>query len=212
MTDQLTNQPADSKKQSITYGIYLGVIALVLGIITMYISKSTTSLVVLYGISAVLNLVVFIGVTVFFSINLRKGYGGYWSFSQALKSIFIMLAFATLISSVGSFLFTKYIEPTIQEEVMNNTSSLTIEMMENSGANDDQIDEVIAKLDEAKASISNISFSQFFKGFGITLISYFVLALILAAIFKREKPVFLQGTRDSNDTYGNLPNQQFPNQ
>ncbi len=212
MTDSLTIQTAENKKQSITYGLYLGVIALVLGIITMYISKSTSSLIVLYGVSAVLNLVIFIGITVFFSINLRKGYGGYWSFSQALKSIFIMLAFATLISSVGSFLFTKYVEPTIQEEVMNNTSSLTIEMMEKAGAGDEQIDEVIAKLDEAKASISNISFVQFFKGFGITLISYFVLALILAAIFKRERPIFLQGTNDSNNTYGNQPDSQIPNQ
>ncbi|MGJ1448544.1 DUF4199 domain-containing protein [Sphingobacterium spiritivorum] len=216
MTDQLSLQEPDGKKQSITYGLYLGVIALVLGIVTMYISKSTTSLMVLFGVSAALNLVIFLVVAVLFSISIRKSIGGYWSFSEALKKIFIMLAVAALLSSLGSFAFTKFVEPTIQEEVINNTSNLTIEMLEKSGAGDEQIDETIAKLDEQKAEISKMSFWQFFKGIGITMIFYFVLALILAAILKKEKPFFQQHPNvdpntDPNANYGAWPDQNNPN-
>ncbi|WP_293917524.1 MULTISPECIES: DUF4199 domain-containing protein [unclassified Sphingobacterium] len=216
MTDQLSLQEPDSKKQSITYGLYLGIIAFVLGIVIMYISKSTTSLVVLYGVSAVLQSLIIVVVAVLFSLSIRKSIGGYWSFSEALKKIFIMFAVAALISSVGSFAFTKFVEPTLQEEVINNTSNLTIEMMEKSGATETQIDEAIAKLDELKAGISTISFWQVFKGLAIMMIFYFVLALILAAILKKEKPFFQQHPNvdpntDPNANYGAWPDQNNPN-
>ncbi|MGO1520473.1 MAG: DUF4199 domain-containing protein, partial [Sphingobacterium sp.] len=57
---------------------------------------------------------------------------------------------------------------------------------------DEQIDTVLEMLDQQKEALGSLSFGQVFKGLFVSLLLYFVLALILAAIFKKDKPVFLK--------------------
>lgn len=185
------------KKQSIIYGVILGIVSLVVGIIQIYVSKSLTSLVSLTVVSVILNFIVFIALTCYFIFQLRKLNGGYWSFSTSLKNIFIMLAISTVISVAGMNLFNTA-NPLPQEEVINNTMNLTIEMMENSGVDDEQIDSIIAEIEKGKEQLGVFSLGTIVKGVLITLMIYFVLSLILAAIFKKEKPIFI-----NQDTSGN---------
>jgi hypothetical protein len=63
-------------------------------------------------------------------------------------------------------------------------------MMEKMGASDDQIDEALGKNEEMLAKQFNPGPAQIAMSLGIIAIMYFVGALIFAAIFKKERPVF----------------------
>ena len=183
------SEAAALKKQSVIYGVILGIVSLVVGIIQVYVSINLSSLVSLTVVSVLLNFVVFISLSCYFIVQLRKLNGGYWSFSAALKNIFIMLAISTVISVSGMSIFNA-VNPVPQEQVINNTMNLTIETMENSGVDDEQIDSIIAEIEKGKEQIGVFSIGTIVKGILITLLIYFVLSLLLAAVFKKEKPVF----------------------
>ncbi len=187
--DQLTDNAAQVKKKAIMYGVILGVISFVLSIVSLYISKSATSLITSSIASVFINYVIFLIIAVFMVINLRKINGGYLDFPSALKTIFIMLAITAAIGTIGIALFN-VANPTLQEEAIDNTINLTIETLESTGAPDDQIDTTVEMLEQQKSALGSLSIGQILKGLMVSLLLYFVLSLILAAIFKKEKPIF----------------------
>src|SRR5690606_27072538 len=96
------NLPAnDVKKKAIIYGVILGIISLILSIVSLYFSKTATSIVFSSVINIIVSYVLFLAAAVFFTIQLRKAVGGYWNFSTALKNIFIMLALTTVVGTIG---------------------------------------------------------------------------------------------------------------
>ncbi|MGJ1204288.1 DUF4199 domain-containing protein [Sphingobacterium lactis] len=198
--DAINPTTPDVKKKAIINGVILGIISLVLSIISLYILKSATSLMTSSVINFFVNYIIFLAVAILFTIQLRKAIGGYWSFSTALKNIFIMLAIAAVIGTVGIGIFNM-VNPNVQIEAIENTQNLTIEMMEANNMADDQIDTMLEGLDQQKESLANMSFGQNLKGLAISLVLYFVLALILAAIFKKEKPLFRTPAAPSDEAH-----------
>ncbi|MGM1430044.1 DUF4199 domain-containing protein [Sphingobacterium lactis] len=198
--DAINPTNPDVKKKAIINGVILGIISLVLSIISLYILKSATSLMTSSVINFFVNYIIFLAVAILFTIQLRKAIGGYWSFSTALKNIFIMLAIAAVIGTVGIGIFNM-VNPNVQIEAIENTQNLTIEMMEANNMADDQIDTMLEGLDQQKESLANMSFGQNLKGLAISLVLYFVLALILAAIFKKEKPLFRTPAAPSDEAH-----------
>lgn len=180
------------KKKSIIYGIILGVISFVLGLLVLFIVKDLASFWGVMSMSFVVNTGVFVFISAVLSFSLRKANGGYWSFSIALKSIFMMLAISTIISTIGTQLYVNFINPTLQEKVVTHTINVTIEYMEKNNIPDEIIDSKIAELEKQVDSIGKITFGQIFKGLAITLLFQFVFALLLSALTKREKLVFKQ--------------------
>ena len=198
--DAINPTTPDVKKKAIINGVILGIISLVLSIISLYILKSATSLMTSSVINFFVNYIIFLAVAILFTIQLRKAIGGYWNFSTALKNIFIMLAIAAVIGTVGIGIFNM-VNPNVQIEAIENTQNLTIEMMEANNMADDQIDTMLENLDQQKESLANMSFGQNLKGLAISLVLYFVLALILAAIFKKEKPLFRTPAAPSDEAH-----------
>lgn len=198
--DAINPTTPDVKKKAIINGVILGIISLVLSIISLYILKSATSLMTSSVINFFVNYIIFLAVAILFTIQLRKAIGGYWNFSTALKNIFIMLAIAAVIGTVGIGIFNM-VNPNVQIEAIENTQNLTIEMMEANNMADDQIDTMLEGLDQQKESLANMSFGQNLKGLAISLVLYFVLALILAAIFKKEKPLFRTPAAPSDEAH-----------
>ena len=188
---------AEVRKDSIKYGVYIGIIVLVLSIVSVYMLINASSFQMASIISSGLFFVILIALAVYFASLLRKVAGGYWNFSQALKNIFLMLAISVLISQIGSAIFNA-VNPEPQQIVFDKTINFTIETLESVGADDEMIDKQVAELEKAREELRAFSIGQTLKGIGITLIMYFVFSLILAAIFKREKPAFLN-TVDQGD-------------
>ena len=176
-------------KKTIIFGILLGIISVITSIISLYITKTATGLFTSAILAGAINYVLFIAVAVFFTIALRKAIGGYWSFSTALKTIFIMFAINAVISTIGTIVINQ-VMPNLQEESIDNTMNLTIELLESTGVNDEQIDAKIAEIEQQKEDLANLTIGQQIKGLMVYFLLYFVVALVFAAIFKKEKPVF----------------------
>ncbi|PRD47508.1 DUF4199 domain-containing protein [Sphingobacterium haloxyli] len=183
--------PAEEvKKEGIKYGIYVGIISLVISIVSMYVLVNSADFKISSMVTGGISFLLMIALSAYFAVLLRRVAGGFWNFSQALKGIFVMLAIAVIISTVGGAVFN-LINPEPQQIVFDKTINLTIETMESIGADDDLIDKQVADLEKQRDELREFSIGQNLKGLGIALIMYFVFALILAAILKRERPSFL---------------------
>lgn len=202
MTNEIQPLVAEVRRKAVIYGVIMGVLAFVLGIISLIIMKNGTGLFTVTFISIFVNYGILIGLACYFSILLRKAIGGYWDFSTALKNIFIMLAISGVLATVGtSVMNASY--PRLQEEAIDNMMNMTIESLEAMGAPDEQIDSTVEELEMQKDMLGTLSIGQVIKGIAVSLILYFVFALILAAIFKREKPMFIQPKGDEAHPWQN---------
>lgn len=183
-----SEQPSVSaKKIAVTNGFILTAISLILFLLTYYTAPQ------LMGNMAfsIVNVLIAIGLAVYFTLDIRKKIGGYWSFREALSAIFVMFMVQVVVVYFFTLAFGKWIEPSYPDrmrEIILNTSTEMAEMF-----TDDQelIDQTIAETEEALDKQFNPGIGDMIKSLSISIIWYFIGALILAAIFKRERPVFI---------------------
>lgn len=180
----------NSKITSILYGVGLGVISFVLGLCSIYVVRPLAGSPLLQFTNPFFNFILFVCVTVLCAFALRKKMGGIWDFSKALKCIYIMLVINHVVASLGTFTYLKYVEPTIQEENFHVMMNARIESMEKSTnfTNEEEkqktIDANIEQMENDNASVANMTVGARAKGFVITLLPYFLFALMLAALTK----------------------------
>ncbi len=169
-------------------GLIWGAISIVLFLVIYYIAPELLG----SWIGSTLTFLVGIGLAVFFCLDLRKHAGGYWNFSQALLNIFIMFLVSTAISYFFTIIFSKYIEPEyavrMKDMMMENVEST----YKSVGMDASQLDQSMSKMSDELDKTLNPNFSQIIVGFGISATLYFIGALIFAAIFKKERPIFFK--------------------
>ena len=142
-----------------------------------------------YWISFVL-LIVFVSLLVYAGSTIRKEAGGYWTFGEAFKSFLVMSLIICLISTLYNVLLMGVIDPGLPERAGAAIDEKTSEFMLSMGMTEDQVEQEIAKAsgaDRLRVTVKNTITS-----FGVMLAIYGVLSLILAAILKKQPPVFLQ--------------------
>src|SRR5690606_38507929 len=89
------------------------------------------------------------------------------------------------------FLFPRVIEPEYNDVLRNASLNAVTEMAESFGGGDQEaIDAMIEQAELALEKQLNPSISDALQAIAISVIMYFVGAMIFAAIFKRERPVF----------------------
>jgi len=189
-----TNEPFPEKKvdkESQKYGAYLGVILLAIGIASVYLLVNLSNFLVVSILSGGVQFIVLMGLAAYFSLEMRKTAGGYWTFKQAFRGIFAMLAIVAVIVQLGTAAFNA-IDPEPQQKVIEKTISSSIETFESLGMDDGAIDKQVADLEKRREDLSSFSISQTLYALGISLVMYAVLALILAAFFKKERPVLIK--------------------
>jgi hypothetical protein len=175
-----------SNKLAINNGLFIGGISAVLNILIYYIYPQMMGNTI-YGIFMML---IASGLYIFFTIDLRKKIGGFWSFKEALKGIFLMSFIAGLLSTFVNFVFYKFIEPGAFEQISGIiTENLTV-TYEKLGMDQDTIDKTIEKVLESMKSQFNPSFVDLLKTLGLGVLIQFIMSLIFAAIFKKEQPIF----------------------
>jgi hypothetical protein len=175
-----------SNKLAINNGLFIGGISAVLNILIYYIYPQMMGNTI-YGIFMML---IAMGLYIFFTIDLRKKIGGFWSFKEALKGIFLMSFIAGLLSTFVNFVFYKFIEPGAFEQISGIiTENLTV-TYEKLGMDQVTIDNTIEKVLESMKSQFNPSFVDLLKTLGIGVLIQFIMSLIFAAIFKKEQPIF----------------------
>ena len=196
----MENLDSSIKKNALNDGLILGVISFVIGLITFYgmVSIDTTFWLIIV-IPIFFSVIVPIALAVYFSLNLRKKVGGFWSFRQATTGIFIMFIVALAIQTVGrDLLFVKLIEPDMAKKTQDAVVRASTAMMEKSGATQEKIDESIANTEKQFESQINPSFGQIVQSIGTSIIFVFVLALIFGAFFKRNPPLYFDESLDQD--------------
>jgi len=84
----------------------------------------------------------------------------------------------------------------MMRDVPLNSATEMAEMF--GGDNQDQIDAMIEQVEVALELEMNPTFAHILQTIAISIIMYFIGALIFAAIFKRERPVFVPATPEND--------------
>lgn len=174
------------KRNSIIYGSIVGLLTVVFSVFSIFYTKSVTSYTSLFMVSTIVKIIGAIIVPVGFVYFLKVKNGGAWTFSKALKSIYILLAASIIISSVGINLFQKVIIPKdVIEAGYQNLMNLKIEDMEDSGATDEEIDQQMVVIEQDRdLAFSGLSFQNVIPPMFISLLVNFIFAMILAFLFR----------------------------
>ncbi len=166
-------------------GLIWGIINVVLFLAVYYVIPEMMSS---YWVSGI-QMLIGIGLAVFFTLDLKKQAGGFWNFKQALLNIFIMLLVSMAISYVFNIVLGKFIDPTYPVKMKELVLEKTESTLKSVGMEESALTEAMAKTSENLDKQFSPSFFEMIVAFGISAIFYFVGALILAAIFKKEPPV-----------------------
>lgn len=174
-------------KAAATNGAILGAISFVITILIYYMAPALLgSMMFGFGIMAV-SLVLYI----FFTIDLRKKIGGFWSFKEALRGIFLMAFISGVISLLANYVFYNFIEPGAYDKISGFVVDGLTTTFENQGMSQEAIDSTIEKMRESLRSQYSPTIGDLLKSLGFAIIIQFVMSLIFAAIFKKEHPVFI---------------------
>lgn len=148
---------------------------------------------------SIIQFVVGIGLAIYFTLEIRKQIGGFWSFKEALKNIFILFIIPTVVVYFFSIIFGKWIEPEYPAKITEISLNATTEMMESMTTYQEVIDETIAEMEKGLEKQFNPGIMDILQSIAISALIYFVGALIWAAIFKRDRPVFVAREPENED-------------
>jgi hypothetical protein len=180
-------------KNAINNGVILAIIGLAFQILPFYAAPQLLGSTWFGIVVMVVSLVIYI----LFTLDLRKKVGGFWTFKEALKGIFIMSIIANSITTVFNYLFYNFIEPDGFEKIKGYVLEGTTKTLESLGMSGDALD---AGLEEATKSLQDQYHPSpliALKNLAIAIVIGFVMSLIFAAIFKKNPPMF--ASTEDND-------------
>ena len=184
----------EMQKKAALSGLLFGVILLCIGIPALYVIAQASSMAVVIGSPVLLSFIVPILLAVFFCISLRKQVGGYWSFREATGGIFVLFITAYLLYSAGSHVHTHYIDKKIAQEVKENVLNVTTTFASKQNIPAEELDEKIDEMKENMEEEKNPSTGKLIQSVLFSIIILFIGALLFAAIFKKEEPLFNEPT------------------
>lgn len=186
MTELNTEENASAKRIAITNAAIWAVINIIIFLLVYYASPSMMA----NPAFGIITIAIGIGLAIYFTIDLRKKIGGYWSFREALGNIFLMFFVQVIVYTIFTTAFAKWIEPGYANMMREATLNATTQMAEAFSSDQEVIDKMIEEAEKSIEKQVNPGFMDFIQGLAIAAIFYFIGALIFAAIFKRERPVF----------------------
>ncbi|EAZ80244.1 DUF4199 domain-containing protein [Algoriphagus machipongonensis] len=167
-------------KAAIQPGLTIGLVSLAITFIAYFIDATLLGS-AWFGLIA---LVVFFVLIIYFGRQYRTEIGGFISFGAAFNFSFIAILISGIISLIGQVLLFHVIDPSLPGVLSDLAFENSLKMMESFGASADSLSP--EQLEEMKASTSNqFTLSGQLMGFGIGIIIYAIIALILAAILKK---------------------------
>jgi len=175
----MEQQTISPSKAALKPGFVTGLIMLVITFLIYFIDYT-------YLVSAwygFVSIIFFFGLVIYFGRQYRKEIGGFMTFGTAFQFAFVTLIIAGLVAMVGNILLYQVIHPGLSELLVKVQLENMMDMLDNFGAGDslssDQIKDMRTDMEEA------YTFGGQIKSFGIALIIYAILSLILGAIIKK---------------------------
>lgn len=135
-----------------------------------------------FGIMALL-----LAMIIYFYVNWRKERGGYVSFKEAFMFGLLTMIMSGVINLMYTSVLYGVIDPELPNKLFDAVVESTVRMMESFGLPDSEIDKAIEQLEDKPDQFSVMAM---IKNFPIQIMVYAGISLILAAIFKKERPPF----------------------
>ncbi len=179
----MEQQPNTKLKVTMTYGIYLAAISIVLSLIIW--ATSLLEHLGLFGSAfiGVFQLVMLAFLLVYYTKRYRDTmFDGRITFGQAFSFGVMLIVFSSVISSLYSFILNKYIDPDYMHRVMTMIQDKTYQMLANSGLSQDQIDAQMTKFEERGIPTPIETLVSSLEG---GLIGGAIMSLISSAIVKK---------------------------
>lgn len=174
-------------KQSITYGLYFGIILITFSLVLWMLNVMPVKISINLLLFAV-NLLLYGGILLWFTIRYRsESCGGYISYGQAFLFAMLVVLVSSLLSSFYSYIFNAFIDPGYMEKVINMTMESTEAWMRERGLPQERIDMALARLENREIPTA---FKSAIQGIVSGLIMGLIISLITSAIAKKQEEVF----------------------
>ncbi len=169
------------KSTAINYGLYLGIILIILTGIG-YAIKLDLFIEVWFG-------VIFLAATIIFCIistlKSKKALGGYISFKDAFSAFFVTLLVGALINTAISIVIFNWIDPDAATELQEKLITSQIERLEHYNIPSAKIDKAIEEMEANGNQFAPFSLLQHMVW---QIAGYSIVGLIVAAIVKKKRP------------------------
>jgi hypothetical protein len=170
----MEERQVSSTQPAMMYGLILGIVLIFFSLI-MFLLEVDRESPVMY-ISYLLMVVVLF----FVMVNFRdKQLGGMATYGQMFGVGFKTVLFATILTSIFTYIFVVFIDTALIEEILMNAED---KMMENEEMSDEQIDQALKFTESFVANPIAITI----WAFGANLIAGTIFSLIIAIFAKRE--------------------------
>lgn len=124
---------------------------------------------------------------IYFYVGWRKERGGYVSFKEAYMFGLLTMIMSGVINLMYTAVLYGVIDPELPNKLFEAVVESTVRMMESFGLPDSEIDKAIEQLEDQP---DQFSIMAMVKNFPIQILVYAAISLIMAAIFKKERPPF----------------------
>ena len=161
-------------------GLTMGLVALAVTYIAYFIDASLLA----SGWFALVALVIFVALIIYFGSQYRNELGGFMSFGTAFNFSFISILISGIVSLIGQILLFQVIDPSLPQVLADITFENSLKMMESFGQNPDALPPNALE-DIRNSTASSFTLGGQLKNFGFALIGYAIIALILGAILKK---------------------------
>lgn len=161
----------------------------IIGIVSVIISAALWAIDadLMMKIGQWLDFIIGIALLCYFTIQIRNKEGGFISFGDAFKAIFIMALVGSLIGYIWQIILFEVLDPGMADRVKEVAISAAEKSMEAFGAPEDVMDKELAKMEEQ--DFSPLGGRMMLQYLGMAVLGNAILAAILAAILKRKEPV-----------------------
>jgi uncharacterized protein DUF4199 len=119
-------------------------------------------------------------------VRQRKLQGGYITFKEVLKTVFIIFIISVILDTIFSYLLLNVIDVPFREAVMQDAAIRMEKFMIKMGTPQDAIDKAMQDFDNP----DNFSAKKVLVGVFFRMIVWFIVAVIIAAIIKKKRPEF----------------------
>ncbi|OIQ22140.1 MAG: hypothetical protein BM557_01835 [Flavobacterium sp. MedPE-SWcel] len=170
------------KKNGVNFGLILGIVSILIGA-TLYAINLE------FMVSFWIGIIIFfinIGIAIFAIIKSKKGMEGFISFKEAFTAYFITMAIGSAFYVVFMILLLNVIDPGAKEIISELLIEKTVTMMQGMNVPTDAIKEAVKNMQET----DNFSPVSQALSYVWSLLFYIIVGLIIAAIFKKNKPMF----------------------
>lgn len=183
MTD--TNQSNVPIALSIKWGIIIAIINILLyTTLNKFLMNSEHMTLYYFAIGS--TFVLTIVLLSFLARQQRTALGGFISFKQCFRTLFIAILIICVTSFLYQQIYLKFIDPSFLDRMKEATLAFTEKM----GAGQDQLDDVADKMDKQIAESNSVSRQLLSVVWAVVF--YSIIGFVISAIVRKNKPLFIE--------------------